>query len=173
MTCWYSGTDELDVLYTSVRKTKGGVKAAAFFLTERRGVRITPESLRLRLREEGDARLSLEMFGLLIEWMQDSGQTFALEALHALNERFGLVAAPVDCERTATEQLDDVDRLSSATIEGSRQMGRVAEKIIEAIQDRHISLKEADEIEQVARDLQKTTERMVQTARHASSSQHR
>lgn len=71
MTCRYDSTEWLDVLYTSVRNTPGGVADAANHLTIRRGKNITPESLRLRLRGVGDSRLSMEMFELLIEWMQE------------------------------------------------------------------------------------------------------
>lgn len=62
MTCRYSETEWLDVLYTSVRKTPGGVAAAAAFLTQRRGRNITVESLRLRLNGNGDTYPSMEIF---------------------------------------------------------------------------------------------------------------
>ncbi|MFM0646886.1 hypothetical protein PQR14_21390, partial [Paraburkholderia bryophila] len=79
MTCRYSGIDWLDVLYTSIRRTPGGVADAAAFLANRRGKNITTESLRLRLRGEGENRLSMEMFELLIEWMEEKRQPHYLD----------------------------------------------------------------------------------------------
>ncbi len=83
MTCRYSRTEWLDVLYTSVRDAPGGVADAANYLSDRRGKSITPESLRLRLRGVGDSRLSMEMFELLVEWMQEKAEArpYALDAL--------------------------------------------------------------------------------------------
>ncbi|MFM0660117.1 hypothetical protein [Paraburkholderia sediminicola] len=116
MTCRYSGTEWLDVLYTSVRNTPGGVADAANFLTLRRGRGIAPESLRLRLRGEGENRLSMEMFELLIEWMQEKkeGAPFALDPLHALNERFGLIAEHgAALNDSADDDQQDVESLNA------------------------------------------------------------
>lgn len=157
MTCRYSGTDWLDVLYTSVRSTPGGVADAAAFLTNRRGKSIGTESLRLRLRGEGENRLSMEMFELLIEWMEEKRQPHFVDAIHALNERFGLRATPVggDGEKA------DVERVALDALELTRQTGVVAGEVREAISDGKISAPEADAIVVAARTQQGVLDRLV------------
>lgn len=59
----------LDVLYNDVRRTPGGVKDAARFLSERRGKSIHFESLRAKLSGQEGESLSFEMATLLTEWM--------------------------------------------------------------------------------------------------------
>ncbi|MBK5058915.1 phage regulatory CII family protein [Paraburkholderia domus] len=157
MTCRYSGTDWLDVLYTSVRNTPGGVADAAAFLTNRRGKSIGTESLRLRLRGEGENRLSMEMFELLIEWMEEKRQPHFADAIHALNERFGLRAASTD----ADEAHADVDRVALDALELTRQTGLVAGEVREAIADGRITGPEADAIVVAARSQQSVVDRLV------------
>ena len=134
MTCRYSGTDWLDVLYTAVRDTRGGVSDAAAFLTNRRGKSIHTESLRLRLRGEGENRLSMEMFELLIEWMEEKRQDNAHDALFALNERFGYRTVPVNDGSTA----HCVNEIKRSTLEVASQTGAVAREVIDAVADGRI-----------------------------------
>ncbi|NYT36646.1 hypothetical protein ERD78_07170 [Allopusillimonas soli] len=70
MTCLYTNTDWRDVLYNCVRRTKGGVNAAAIFLSQRRGIAIHPESLRRKLRGLIGESMDVEMARLLAEWME-------------------------------------------------------------------------------------------------------
>ena len=157
MTCRYSGTDWLDVLYTSVRNTPGGVADAAAFLTNRRGKSIGTESLRLRLRGEGENRLSMEMFELLIEWMEEKRQAHFVDAIHALNERFGLRATAAD----EVDALGSVDRVALDALELTRQTGVVAGEVREAISDGKITAHEADAIVVAARAQQGIIDRIV------------
>ncbi|CAB3688260.1 hypothetical protein LMG24238_02977 [Paraburkholderia sediminicola] len=157
MTCRYSGTDWLDVLYTSVRNTPGGVADAAAFLTNRRGKSIGTESLRLRLRGEGENRLSMEMFELLIEWMEEKRQPHFVDAIHALNERFGLRATTAE----DVDALGGVDRVALDALELTRQTGVVAGEVREAISDGKITGQEADAIVVAARAQQGIIDRMV------------
>src|SRR5690606_39439613 len=92
MTCAYTNTDWLDVLYTGVRRTAGGVADAARFLTERRGKSIHKESLRAKLRGENGDSLSVEMALLLSEWMEEKagGAEYARDWLQALCASEGL-----------------------------------------------------------------------------------
>jgi hypothetical protein len=167
MTCRYSGTEWLDVLYTSVRNTPGGVADAANFLTLRRGRGITTESLRLRLRGEGENRLSMEMFELLIEWMQEKKESaaFALDPLHALNGRFGLIAehsaALMD---TTDDDLQDVESLTRATLHLQAHVGEVASEVVRAVADRRIDINEAEQLTVVSRKGQRLFERLIRTA---------
>ncbi|WP_414446841.1 phage regulatory CII family protein [Burkholderia sp. 22PA0099] len=157
----YSDSEWTDVLYQSVRKTPGKVGDAARYLSERRGVRITGESLRLKLREVEGARITAEMFEMLIEWMQEKNQPHALDALHALNARFGLVAgAPIAGKNTA-----DISALVSAALVVCTYAGRFAEEIQRAVEDGIIEQHEVDAIERAARESQRQIEDAVHTAR--------
>ncbi|MGF7130506.1 hypothetical protein P3T40_001981 [Paraburkholderia sp. EB58] len=157
MTCRYSGTDWLDVLYTSVRNTPGGVADAAAFLTNRRGKSIGTESLRLRLRGEGENRLSMEMFELLLEWMEEKRQPQYVDALHALNERFGLRATAADVDDVQSS----VDRVALDALELTRQTGVMAGEVRDAIADGEITGLEADAIVGAARSHQRVIDRLV------------
>jgi hypothetical protein len=160
MTHQYSQTAWIDVLYMSVCKTPGKVEDAAAYLSNRRGIRISGESLRLRLREVDGARLSGEMFEMLVEWMQEKRQPHALDALHAFNARFGLVSTPV-----ATEQGEDISALVNAALVVSSHAGMFAEEIRRAVDDGIIESHEVESIERVARESQRQIELAVRTAR--------
>jgi hypothetical protein len=164
MTCRYSGTEWLDVLYTSVRNTPGGVADAAAFLTNRRGKSIGTESLRLRLRGEGENRLSMEMFELLIEWMEEKRQPQYLDALCALNERFGLSASPA----TKQDPIGTVNAVAIAASEVARQSGDVSSVVIDALEDGRITQQEADAIAVAARANQRLLDRLLRTVQAVS-----
>ena len=167
MVCRYSETHWIDVLYTCVLKTPGKVQDAARHLTERRGIRIGAESLRLKLREVEGARLSAEMFELLIEWMQEKNQRHALDAVHALNARFGLVAAH-QSPATASE---GITALVNSALEVSNMTGLLAGEIRKAAEDGVIEQHEVEAIERVARDGQRQIEHAVRTARAVAKTQ--
>ncbi|WP_304991945.1 phage regulatory CII family protein [Burkholderia plantarii] len=149
------------MLYKSVLATPGKVEDAARYLTERRGIRIGGESLRLKLREVEGARISGEMFEMLVEWMQDKNQPQALDAVHALNARFGLVAAPLN----AGQGSEDISALVNAALAVSSHAGRFAEEIRKAVGDGVIEQHEVDTIERAARESQRQIEAAVLTAR--------
>ncbi|MDE1007535.1 MAG: hypothetical protein OSB38_17860 [Paraburkholderia fungorum] len=166
MTCRYSGTDWLDVLYTSVRNTPGGVADAAAFLTNRRGKSIGTESLRLRLRGEGENRLSMEMFELLIEWMEEKRQPHFVDPILALNERFGLRATLADDVDTP----GSVDGVALDALELTRQTGVVAGEVREAIADGKITAPEADAIVVAARAQLTIIDHLIGAVRRLSKS---
>ncbi|RQR37839.1 phage regulatory CII family protein [Burkholderia sp. Bp9142] len=157
MTCRYSGTDWLDVLYTSVRNTPGGVADAALFLTARRGRSISVESLRLRLRAVDENRLSMEMFELLIEWMEEHGSPHAHDALYALNERFGLRATNVD----AAEGQDTVHALVLQALDLTHQTGVVMNEVRGAVADGKITTAEAEAVTVAARAHQRMADQLI------------
>ncbi|AEA59760.1 phage regulatory CII family protein [Burkholderia gladioli] len=161
MTCQYSSAEWADVLYTSIRNTPGGVGAAAVYLTSRRGKAITKENLRLRLRGEGENRLSVEMLELLIEWMQELRQPHALDALYALNEQFGLRAV----DASQTDDLDPANALIAETLAIAKHSGEVAGAVKEALEDNVVSVAEASAITDAARQQQRSLDRVIRLAR--------
>jgi len=164
MTRRYSNANWLDVLYTSVRDTSGGVVEAAAYLTNRRGRSITSEALRLRLAGQGDHRLSMEMFELLIEWMQERGRPDALNAVHALNERFDLIAAPIENDT----ETGSANTVALHTLDLARHTGKVADEVRAALADGKITPVEAEAIAAAARASQRMLDRLVRAARRAS-----
>ncbi|MBR8093799.1 hypothetical protein KDX09_31020 [Burkholderia cenocepacia] len=175
MTCRYDSTEWLDVLYTSVRDTPGGVADAANHLTIRRGKNITPEALRLRLRGVGDSRLSMEMFELLVEWMQEKteGSAHALDALHALNARFGLVAEHVG-DHGADEAIEPgTMHLVSTTLHLQAHVGRVADDVTRALEDQRIDERKAEEIIATGRKGQRLFQKLIHAARNLAAKRRR
>lgn len=163
------------MLYTSVRNTPGGVADAANHLTNRRGKNITPESLRLRLRGVGDSRLSMEMFELLVEWMQEKAEAsaHALDALHALNGRFGLVAEAVD-EQGADDAGDgSAMRLVSTALSLQAHVGLVADDVTRALVDRRIDDNDAEKIIATGRKGQRLFQRLIHAARNLAARRRR
>lgn len=175
MTCRYDSTEWLDVLYTSVRNTPGGVADAANHLTIRRGKNITPESLRLRLRGVGDSRLSMEMFELLIEWMQEKaeGEAYALDALHALNARFGLVAEHVDDHAADDVSEIGTQRLVSTALHLQAHVGLVADDVTRALADQRIDDQHAEKIIATGRKGQRLFQRLIHAARNLAARRRR
>ncbi|TKC83850.1 hypothetical protein FAZ69_22720 [Trinickia terrae] len=175
MTCRYNSTEWLDVLYTSVRNTPGGVADAANYLTVRRDKQITPESLRLRLRGVGDSRLSMEMFELLIEWMQEKidSESYALDALHALNARFGLVAELIDDRAEDELHEPGAMRLISTTLKLQTHVGIVADDVTRALDDSRIDDQEAERIIATGRKGQRLFQRLIHAARNLATRRRR
>ncbi|WP_333985114.1 phage regulatory CII family protein [Burkholderia orbicola] len=165
-----SETAWIDVLYASVLKTPGKVEDAARYLTDRRGIRITGESLRLRLREACDTRLSGEMFELLVEWMLEKNQPHALDAVHAFNARFGLITA----ETPSAAESDSVRALVDSVLTVGLKAGGLAEEVRRASGDGVIDRREAQAIERAGRSAQQQIEQTIAIARLAAkSSRHR
>ncbi|WP_186058885.1 phage regulatory CII family protein [Burkholderia gladioli] len=164
MTQEYSQTAWIDVLYTSVLNTPGKVEDAARYLSERRGAKISGEALRCRLREVDGVRLSAEMFELLVEWMLDKNQGHALDAVHAFNARFGLVAAPTRDDGDAQA----VDSLLHSALSVSGAAGGLAEEVRRAAGDGVISAREAEAIERAGRVAQREIERTIGIAKRVA-----
>ncbi|NIF80154.1 hypothetical protein F3J20_22630 [Paraburkholderia sp. Cy-641] len=164
MTRRYSNTEWLDVLYTSVRNTPGGVAGAATFLTNRRGRSIASEALRQRLNGQGESRPAMDVFELLLEWMQEQRQPHALDALHALNERFGLFATAVESE----SEIGSVHAVAMRALEHAQYAGAVADKVREALDDDKITVAEADVIADAARSAQRQLDQLVRAAHRAA-----
>lgn len=169
MTCHYSSADWRDVLYTSVCNTDGGVVDAAHYLTARRGKAIHPEVLRTRLRHRDGQSISIEMAELLTEWMESKahGHLNALDWLHALNGRFGLSATQHIVSESPSDCL--LQTIQNALNGKAVNYGNLASVVVNALADQHISKQEADAIEALGRQNQRTTEQIIQAARKAAT----
>lgn len=161
MTCRYTNTDWLDVLYNCVRKTPGGVVDAARFLTDRRGKSIHPESLRAKLkRSEGDA-ISVEMAGLLSEWMEEKagGAEYAHDWFLAFAAEFGLAVDSVP-PAPAGGWKCEISALQSKAMQIGALAGSVLGAAAESMADGKIDQGEADQITEALRDLRTMSHRM-------------
>lgn len=154
MTCRYTNTDWLDVLYNCVRRTPGGVIDAAKFLTERRGKSIHPESLRAKLkRSEGDP-ISVEMAMLLSEWMDEKagGAEYSRDWLLAVAAEEGLAVDVVPLDEPAHIP-EDIAALQTKVMQIAAKAGGVAGLTAETVADGVVTQKEADELVEFLRDL--------------------
>jgi len=152
MTCRLSPTNWGDVLYNSVRKANGGVKAAATHLQERRGVSVHPEYLRTLLRGLDGKSISVEMLELLTEWLQEIREPGALDWLQALNIKHGLVSMELPpppaggwpCEITAIRE---------KLLQASVKKGVLTHILTLATADHHMTVSEAEEADAQIMDL--------------------
>lgn len=161
MTYKYRETEPLDVLYNAVRATPGGVADAANFLSARRGRQISPESLRLRLRNEGENRISFEMFGLLVEFLDERGRPDARDAISAFASQHGMRAVPM--AQMSGDQC--VSGLARDALTLGQHTGTVAAEVVAAIDDGRITLDELDAITRVVRETQGTLDGLLARAR--------
>lgn len=168
MTCHYTNTDWLDVLYNCVRKS-GGVVKAAEFLTARRGKSIHPEALRSKLRGVDGETLSVEMAELLSEWMEETvkGQHRAKDWMQAFAAGHGL---HVDYVPTAPAGgwKDEAAALQSKFLDISMTIGQIAGVTAETVADGAISQSEADKLVPLLRDARVVLHRMERNALRAA-----
>lgn len=170
MTCRYTNTDWLDVLYNCVRKTPGGVADAARFLTERRSKSIHPESLRAKLkRSEGDA-ISVEMAGLLSEWMEekDGGAEYAHDWFLAYAAEQGLAVDSVP-PAPVGGWADEMKAIQAKAMQIGALSGSVLGVAAESIADGDIDQTEADRMVEALRDLRTMCHRMERNVLRAAS----
>lgn len=145
MTCHYTETHWRDALYIAVRGTSGGVKGAASFLFERRGISIHPESLRRKLR--GDDGLDIETVQMLGEYVS----TDARAASQAKNWLLSLCAEEglyVDDVPPAPEGgwKDESQALQQKFLAITSKVGKIAAVTAQATVDGQIEQHEADEL---------------------------
>jgi hypothetical protein len=145
MTNRYTQIDPHDALYISVKKTPGGVEELAAFLTNRRGVSIHPETLRQKMRRVKGQSMSLDLFELATEWMQekDGGADHARDWLLALALRHGVAANVLP---PAPVQANEVDAARKKVMEMSQLNGELSAVAIEALADGDISAEDASAI---------------------------
>ncbi|KDD10130.1 phage regulatory CII family protein [Bordetella bronchiseptica] len=145
MTCRYSQIDPHDALYNSVRRAPGGVDDLAQFLAARRGVTISPQTLRQKMRREKRQAMSLELFELTTEWMLEKagGDEYARDWIIALAIRHGVAASvlppPLQHDDEARAARDKVMEMSALN-------GQLSAVAVEALSDGEISEQDASAI---------------------------
>ena len=152
MTCRLSPTDWRDVLYNTVRGANGGVKAAAAFLADRRGVSIHSEYLRARLRGVDGQWVNVEVLELLTEWLQEIREPNALQWLQTLSIQHGMVTMELPpppaggwpCEITAIRE---------KLLQASVKKGVLTHILTLATADHHMTVSEAEEADAQIMDL--------------------
>lgn len=169
MTCRYTNTDWRDVLYNCVRRTPGGVSAAAAFLTDRRQISTHPERLRKKLRGTDGEAMDVDMALMLSEWMeaQAGGDEYARDWLQALCAQEGLHVdsvppAPVGgwkCEAAA---------LQAKFLDITMLIGQIAGVTAETVADGLITQSEADRLIPLLCDARVILHRMERNARRAA-----
>lgn len=144
MTCRYEKTDWLDVLYTSVRNTPGGVSDAAVFLTTRRGRSMHAETLRAKLRGVEGESISVEIADMLTEWMQEKNQPDASAWIQAFASAHGMVAIPVETANYSPQ--NHLTEILEKSLDIDVHGGKLSDLLLHALHDRSISQSEADQI---------------------------
>uniref|UniRef100_UPI003341AC11 hypothetical protein n=1 Tax=Castellaniella defragrans TaxID=75697 RepID=UPI003341AC11 len=160
MTCRYSNTDWLDVLYNSVRRTSGGVVDAARFLTERRGRNIHPESLRAKLRAVSGDEISLSMADLLTEWMEEKegGRAYARDWMLAHAAQNGLAADVMPSDDGAP--MDLIKAIQAKAMQIGALSGGVLGTTVESIADETVTADEGDRAVAALRELRAQAHRL-------------
>lgn len=154
MTCRSLSMSWLDVLYTDVRRTPGGVHDAAQFLATRRGKSLHTETLRCKLAGREGESMTIELAEMLTEWMQEKagGAAYAYDWLRALCAQHKLqvdVAPPMEPLGIHAQ----VGRISAAVLRMSAVAGKVSGATAEALSDGRVCAAEASELVAAARDL--------------------
>lgn len=161
MTCRYSNTDWLDVLYNSVRSTPGGVVDAARYLTERRGRSIHPESLRAKLRAVNGDEISLSMADLLTEWMEEKagGAEYARDWIQAHAVQNGLAVDIIPPAPVGGWE-DELKAIQTKAMQIGALSGGVLGVTADSLSDNNLTPEERDRIVEALRDLRTLAHRM-------------
>jgi len=167
MTYHYTNTDWRDVLYNCVRRTAGGVAAAASFLTQRRGITIHPESLRRKLRGLNAEAMDVEMARMLSEWMDEAGADYSRDWVQALCAQEGLHVDSVPPAPTGGWK-NEAAALQAKFLDISMAIGQIAGVTAETIADGVISKAEADRLVPLLRDARVILHRMERNALRAA-----
>lgn len=146
MTCRYDKTDWRDVLYTSVRNTPGGISDAAMFLTTRRGRSMHAETLRAKLRGVDGESISVEIADMLTEWMTEKNQPEASAWIQAFASAHFLVAIPVDMPAAERAEICEITTILEKSLDIDVQGGRLSNLLLDALRDKAIEQREADQI---------------------------
>lgn len=172
MTCRYSNTNWLDVLYNSVRRTPGGLADAAIFLTERRGRSIHPESLRAKLRGVNGDEISLAMADLLTEWMEEKagGAEYAKDWIQAHAVEQGLAVDFIPPAPIGGWE-DELKAIQTKAMQIGALSGGVLGATAESLSDMRLSADERDRIVDSLRDLRTLAHRMERNVVRAERKQ--
>ncbi len=173
MTCRYSETNWLDVLYNSVRAAPGGVTAAAKYLTERRSRSMHTETLRSKLRGVDGDTPGGEILELLTEWMLELNRPDATAWVEAFCARWNMACAIVEAPPVGGH-VNEVAAIKDKLLLLTTQGGVLTAEVLAAVADGSMSDREADRVEAVAMEEARTLFMIVRNARRmASQSDHR
>lgn len=103
-------------------------------------------------------------------WCSSAG---ALDALHALNARFGLVAEHVDESATEDALEPGAMRLVSTALHLQAHVGRVADDVTRALEDQRIDDQKAEELIATGRKGQRLFQRLIHAARNLAKRRRR
>ncbi|CAJ7862981.1 Uncharacterised protein [Burkholderia pseudomallei] len=112
---------------------------------------------------------------MLIEWMQEKSEAeaHALDALHALNARFGLVAERVDDHYAVDGHEPGTMHLVTTTLHLQAHVGKVADDVTRALEDQRIDDREAEQIIATGRKGQRLFQRLIHAARNLAARRRR
>jgi len=169
MTCLKSDLHFRDALYSAVSQAPGSVQAAAERIAKRRGKGITGEALRKKLRGIEGESLSLEMAEILTEYLQEfvDTQAIATDWIASLGAQFGLM---VDYVPPAPKGgwPDEINALHTKLLELHELTGQLAGAGREAVADRQMTLREADLIQDLSRQVRTLCHRLERNACRAA-----
>lgn len=152
MTKRFSSLSWRDALYNSVREARGGINAAALFLTERRSVSIHPESLRRKLT--GGEQLDVDVAILLSEWLRElaDSRCCSHDWLLALCDQEGLhvVDLPPEPEDGFN---DEGEALNKKGMQAISELGEMCAAISLTTADGRVTAEEREMVVAKARDL--------------------
>lgn len=137
-------TNWLDVLYNAVRNAPGGVGAAARFLTERRGASISEDGLRARLNRTDGKTPTGEQLELLTEHLIEGKSEAALDWIEALAARHGMVCIKLPPPPEGGWPCE-VAAVKDKVMQHSEHGGAISAIARRTLDDKHLSIPEADE----------------------------
>ena len=159
-----------DELYNAVRDARGGVDAAAAFLTERRGISIHRESLRRKLT--GGEQLDLDVCFVLSEHLRGlvGSENRALSWLiaAALQEGLHLIEMPPEPEGGFKDEVGAILQKISVAME---EFGKLCGIANQAVADRHLTDEEIAQIVEQAQLLSVLFQRLIRNVMRAGRKQ--
>lgn len=169
MTCLRSDLHWRDALHNAVSRAPGGVVDAAAHITKRRGKTITAETLRKKLRGTDGESVSMEMAEILTDYLQEfvDTQAIATDWIASLGAQYGLM---VDYVPPAPKRgwPDEINALHTKLLELHELTGQLAGAGREAVADRQITLREADRMQDLSRDVRTLCHRLERNACRAA-----
>ncbi|AZY50105.1 hypothetical protein D0838_04985 [Bordetella avium] len=161
----------LDVLYNDVRRTPGGVKDAARFLSERRGKSIHYESLRAKLSGQEGESLNFETATFLTEWMQEKagGAEYACNWLQTYaTVEHGLVFVPVPPAPVGGHP-NELAALLQKILQAGMKVGNLNTSYLAAVDDGRIDPAERSQLHESFWDLAVLCLRAIRNLTRVSS----
>ena len=152
MTKRHSNMNWRGAIYNALRKAPEGIQGFCNWATAFRDRTIAPKTLYKRL-DGADARerMTIEDAELITEYLmrQDGSRDHARDWIFALGARFDLAVIPLDPGPAGGAWPDEINAILEKALTLGQQHGEMSGLLMEALRDREISVREADEIEAV------------------------